>query len=198
MAKVVECITEELKAFIEAQPVFFVASAPLSGDGHVNLSPKGLDTFRILSPDRVAYLDLTGSGNETAAHLLENGRITFMFCAFTGSCRILRLYGRAEVVLPATDAWAELIDVFPTYPGIRQIITARISRVQTSCGYAVPLMEYRGQRDTLVRWAEAKGSELPRYRAEKNSSSIDGLRAPQGENPLSHAEGPLAAAEPSS
>jgi hypothetical protein len=178
MGKVVECITAELKAFIEAQQVFFVASAPLSEDGHVNLSPKGLDCLRVLSPDRVAYLDLTGSGNETAAHALENGRITFMFCAFTGPPRILRLYGRAEVVLPDTESWAKLIGCFPAYPGIRQIVTATISRVQTSCGYAVPLMEYRQQRDTLVRWADAKGADLPRYRAEKNSRSIDGLPAP--------------------
>jgi hypothetical protein len=187
MAKVIPCITAELKAFIEAQPVFFVASAPLSGDGHVNLSPKGLDCLRILSPDSVAYLDLTGSGNETAAHLEENGRITFMFCAFAGPPRILRLYGRGEVVLPGSDGWAELAGLFPTYPGIRQVVTATISRVQTSCGYAVPLMEYRQQRDTLVRWAEAKGDQLPQYRDQKNSRSIDGLPAPRAEAPLPQA-----------
>ena len=184
MGKVVECITAELKAFIEAQPVFFVASAPLSGDGHVNLSPKGLDCLRILSPHRVAYLDLTGSGNETAAHVWENGRITLMFCAFAGPPRILRLYGHGEVVLPGTDAWAGLIGLFPTYPGTRQIITVTISRVQTSCGFAVPLMEYRQQRDTLVRWAEAKGDELPRYRDQKNARSMDGLPAPRADAPL--------------
>ena len=178
MAKVVECITPELKAFIEAQHVFFVASAPRSGQGHVNLSPKGLDCLRVLSPSRVAYLDLTGSGNETAAHLHENGRITFMFCAFAGAPRILRLYGTGEVVLPGMAEWAELSDRFPVYPGIRQIITAEISRVQTSCGFAVPLMEYTQQRDTLPRWAEAKGDDLPRYRQEKNAASIDGLPAP--------------------
>lgn len=182
MAKVVECITPELKAFIEAQHVFFVASAPLCEEGHVNLSPKGLDCLRVLSPSRVAYLDLTGSGNETAAHLHENGRITFMFCAFAGAPRILRLYGTGQVVLPGMPQWGQLIGQFPVYPGIRQIITAEISRVQTSCGFAVPLMDYTKQRDTLPRWAEAKGEDLPRYRQEKNTTSIDGLPAP----PLPH------------
>lgn len=178
MGKVVECITAELQAFIEAQPLFFVATAPLSPSGHVNLSPKGLDCFRVLSPSRVAYLDLTGSGNETAAHLHENARITFMFCAFEGPPRILRLYGTGEVVLPGQGEWAGLAARFPEYPGVRQIIVADVERVQTSCGFAVPLMEYAGQRDTLLRWAEAKGDGLHRYRQEKNSRSIDGLPAP--------------------
>jgi pyridoxamine 5'-phosphate oxidase-like protein len=178
MGKVLECITPDLKAFIEAQPLFFVATAPLSGHGHVNLSPKGLDSLRVLSSSRIAYLDLTGSGNETAAHLQENGRITLMFCAFTGAPRVLRLHGTGEVVLPGSPEWAELIGEFPAYPGVRQIIAARISRVATSCGYAVPLMDYAGQRDTLLRWAEAKGETLPLYRQEKNATSIDGLPAP--------------------
>src|SRR5829696_6870276 len=150
MAKILDAITPELASFIEEQTMFFVGTAPLSPSGHVNLSPKGLDTLRILAPDRVAYLDLTGSGNETAAHLRENGRITFMFCAFTGAPRILRLYGTGRVVLPETPQWAELLRRFPVYPGARQIITAEISRVQTSCGFAVPLMEYVQQRDTLL------------------------------------------------
>ena len=178
MGKVLPAITPELKAFIEAQPLFFVASAPLAPGGHVNLSPRGLDSFRVLSPTRVAYLDLTGSGNETAAHLTENGRITFMFCAFSGAPRILRLYGHGEVILPAAPRWSELDGLFPFHPGIRQIITADISRVQTSCGYGVPLMDVAGQRDTLLRWAEAKGDTLPAYRQEKNARSIDGLPAP--------------------
>ena len=179
MGKVLDCITPELTAFIEAQPLFFVATAPLSGDGHVNLSPKGLDCLRVLSPSRVAYLDLTGSGNETAAHVAENGRITFMFCAFTGSPRILRLYGTGVVVLPPSARWADLVSRFPAYPGVRQIIAAEITRVQTSCGYAVPLMDYVRQRDTLLRWADAKAEVLPGYRQEKNARSIDGLPAPQ-------------------
>jgi hypothetical protein len=183
MGKVVECITEELQAFIEAQPLFFVATAPLSPAGHVNLSPKGLDCFRVLSRSRIAYLDLTGSGNETAAHLQENARITFMFCAFEGPPRILRLYGIGGLVLPGQTQWAELAALFPEYPGVRQIVVADVERVQTSCGFAVPLMEYVGQRDTLLRWAEARGDDLRRYRQEKNARSMDGLPTPHAGAP---------------
>jgi hypothetical protein len=179
MAKQYDAITDELRAWIEAQHMFFVASAPLSAEGHVNVSPKGLDTFRILGPRRVAYLDLTGSGNETSAHLQENGRITFMFCAFAGPPRILRLYGRGRVALPGSPLWAELRPLFPDLPGARQIIAAAIHRVQTSCGFAVPNYTYRGQRDTLIRWAENRGEVgLEAYRREKNALSLDGLPAP--------------------
>jgi hypothetical protein len=179
MAKVFDAITDELRAFICAQPLFFVATAPLTAAGHVNLSPKGLDCLRILSPHRAAYLDLTGSGNETSAHLHENGRITFMFCAFSGQPRILRLYGRGWTILPATAEWAQLRPLFPDHPGARQIIAAEITRVQTSCGFAVPLMEYTAQRDTLIRWAEVRDdSALDAYRQEKNRHSIDGLPTP--------------------
>lgn len=181
MGRVVDSITAELRSFIEEQPLFFVASAPLADRGHVNLSPKGLDCLRVLGPHEVAYLDLTGSGNETAAHVAENGRITFMFCAFAGPPRILRLYGRGRVVAPDAEGWDELRSLFPEYPGVRQIVAARITRVQTSCGFAVPRMELVGQRDTLLRWAEAKGDALPAYRAEKNARSIDGLPAPLAE-----------------
>ena len=135
MATQYDQITPTLQSFIKAQPLFFVATAPLSEQGHVNLSPKGYDTFCILSSKQVAYLDLTGSGNETSAHLAENGRITFMFCAFGGAPQILRLYGKGETVLPGTEQWDELLAHFPTYPGIRQIIIASIHLVQTSCGY---------------------------------------------------------------
>lgn len=178
MGKVFERITPELQAFIEEQPLFFVASAPLSAEGHVNVSPKGLDTLRLLGPDRVAYLDLTGSGNETAAHLSENGRITFMFCAFRGTPRILRLYGTGSVVLPGTSAWEELSGKFVMLPGARQLIVAEIDRVQTSCGYAVPLMEFVRERDTLLQWAEKRRGRLHAYRSEVNAKSIDGLPAP--------------------
>jgi hypothetical protein len=174
-------ITDELRGFIERQPLFFVASAPLAADGRVNISPKGLDTFAVLSPTRVAYLDLTGSGNETAAHLLENGRITFMFCSFSGPPRILRLYGRGRACQPDTPAWPQLRGHFTDVPGVRQIIVADIDRVQTSCGFGVPLMEPVGQRDTLPRWAEAKGAGLAAYRAEHNRYSIDGLPTPLAE-----------------
>jgi hypothetical protein len=179
MAKLYDTITDELAAFIHAQPLFFVASAPLDPHGHVNLSPKGLDCFHILAPQQVAYLDLTGSGNETSAHLAENGRITFMFCAFAGPPRILRLYGQGRVVLPHTPAWKNLVAHFPDYPGMRQIIVAEITRVQTSCGFGVPLMDYVGQRDTATRWAAAKGEDgIAAYQREKNMISIDGLRTP--------------------
>jgi hypothetical protein len=178
MARVHDSITPELRAFIEAQPLFFVASAPLAADGHVNLSPKGLDSFRVLDPHRVAYLDLTGSGNETAAHLHENGRITLMFCAFEGPPRILRLFGTGRVVLPADAEWDALAARFPEYPGVRQVVVADVHRVQTSCGFGVPRMEPLTQRDQLLRWAEAKGDALPAYRRENNARSIDGLAAP--------------------
>lgn len=182
MAKLYDQITEELAAFIAAQPLFFVASAPLDAAGHVNLSPKGLDCLRVLAPQRVAYVDLTGSGNETSAHLAENGRITLMFCAFAGPPRILRLYGQGRTVLPETADWQELAPLFPAYPGARQIIVAEISRVQTSCGFAVPLMDYRGQRDTLIRWAEAKDEAgITAYQQQKNAVSIDGLPTPLGD-----------------
>jgi hypothetical protein len=179
LGKIYDGITEELRQFIEEQPMFFVASAPLGGQGHVNLSPKGLDCFRIFDAHHVGYLDLTGSGNETTAHVTENGRITFMFCSFTRAPRILRLYGRGELALPGTEAWEALQGYFPTYPGTRQIIHATVHRVQSSCGFGVPLMEYGGQRDTMIRAAEAKGEDvLVAYRREKNHYSIDGLEAP--------------------
>ncbi len=181
MAKIHDTLDEDLITFIHNQPLFFVASAPLTADGHVNLSPKGLDCLRVLSPTQVAYLDMTGSGNETAAHLAENGRMTLMFCAFQGRPLILRLYGQGRVVLPGDAAWDVLVQRFPSLPGIRQIIIADIDRVQTSCGFGVPLMEPVGQRDTLLRFADAKGEAgMREYRALYNAQSIDGLPAPQG------------------
>ncbi len=166
-------------AFIAAQPMYFVATAPLAGDGHVNLSPKGLDTFRVLGPTEVAYLDLTGSGNETAAHVYENGRVTILFCAFAGQPKILRLYGRGRVNLPGDERWAELRSLFPDLPGIRQVFTIELDRVQYSCGFGVPLLERQRDRDNLPRWAENKGEAgLAQYRETKNARSIDGLPAP--------------------
>ena len=179
MARLYDEMTPELQDFIRAQPLFFVATAPLQADGHVNLSPKGYDTLRILSARQVAYLDLTGSGNETSAHLAENGRITFMFCAFAGAPQIVRLYGTGETILPGMSRWDELLAQFPTYPGTRQIIVAAIHRVQTSCGFGVPRMKALQQRDTLVRWATAKGEDgLTAYRGTKNGESLDGLPTP--------------------
>lgn len=178
MGKVLPHITDGLRGFIERQHLFFVATAPLAR-GHVNVSPKGMDSFRVLGPTTVAYLDNVESGNETAAHVLENGRITVMFCAFEGSPLIVRLYGAGRAVLPADAGWAALARHFPTRPGIRQIIVAELDRVQTSCGEAVPFYTYEGQRDQLVRWAAAKGPDaMEAYQREKNVRSIDGLPTP--------------------
>lgn len=179
MAKVFDCITPELQKFIAEQQIFFVATAPLDAAGHVNVSPKGLDSFQVLSSYQVAYLDLTGSGNETSAHLLENGRITLMFCAFQGAPLILRLYGRGRVVLPNHPEWHVLFPRFKPLLGTRQIVVVDIDRVQTSCGSGVPLYEYEGQRPTLKTWASQKGSQgLREYHQKKNRVSIDGLPTP--------------------
>lgn len=176
MAKVHDEITPELQAFITHQHMFFVGSAPLSGDGHVNLSPKGLDCFRVLSPLRVGYMDLIGSGNETSAHLLENGRITLMFCAFDGPPNILRLYGTGHTVLPGQPEWDELSPRFSVYPSTRQLIVVDITRVQTSCGFGVPLYDYTGERDMHFKWAEKTGPQgLIDYQQRKNVTSIDAL-----------------------
>jgi hypothetical protein len=175
MGRVLDAITDELAAFIAAQRVFFVATAPTDG-GHVNLSPKGLDTFTVLDANTVAYLDLTGSGVETIAHLRENGRITIMFCAFDGKPNIVRLYGRGEVLpidAPEGDA---LLAHFGEYPGARSVIRVRVDRVSTSCGYGVPLLSYEGERDELMAFADRRGPEgLVEYRGAKNAVSIDGL-----------------------
>lgn len=179
MAKVFDAITEPLQQFITAQHLFFVATAPLNPEGHVNLSPKGLDSFRLLSPNRVAYLDLTGSGNETSAHLQENGRITFMFCAFQGAPMILRLYGQGRTVLDTSPEWDMLFPLFPPLPGTRQIIVAEIDRVQTSCGTGVPFYAYQHDRDDIVTWANKKGEQgLHDYWQQKNLISIDGISTP--------------------
>ncbi len=179
MAKVRPEIDTELAEWIAEQPLFFTASAPLNADGHVNLSPRGLNTFRVLGPREVAYLDLTGSGNETAAHLAENGRLTIMFCAFAGRPRILRLYGKGSVVHPGDPDWLRLRPHFPDLPGVRQIIRLPVERIQTSCGFGVPLLELVGQRQELPAWAERKGPEgIAEYQQQRNSMSIDGLPAP--------------------
>ncbi|MBI1356959.1 MAG: pyridoxamine 5'-phosphate oxidase family protein [Acidobacteria bacterium] len=179
MAKLHESVTPEFREWIAAQKLFFVASAPLGAEGHVNVSPKGHDCLRVLDERTVAYLDLTGSGNETSAHIAENGRITLMWCAFEGPPRILRLYGRGEVVLPGSQRWAELSPLFEMLPGARQIVVNHVERVQTSCGFAVPLLEYREERPTLQRFALSKGEDgMVEYRREKNQASIDGLPTP--------------------
>jgi hypothetical protein len=183
MAKVHNSITPELQQFIRDQHLFFVATAPLSAEGHVNLSPKGHDCLRVLSDHQVAYLDMTGSGNETSAHIRENGRITLIWCAFEGPPSILRLYGQGRTVLPADPEWDGLIAQFPTFNSSRQIIMVEVERVQTSCGYAVPLYDYQGERDVLDRYWDAKGVDggLEAYQREKNTQSIDCLPTPLGE-----------------
>lgn len=169
-------IASELAEWIRRQHVFFVATAPLSADGLINCSPKGMDTLRILGPDEVAYLDLTGSGVETIAHSRENGRIVLMFCAFEGAPQVVRLHGTSRVLEAGTLEYAALAGLFPAYPGRRAIIHATIRRVSTSCGYSLPRFEYVGDRDTLVRWSESKGpAGLAKYRREKNAHSVDGL-----------------------
>jgi hypothetical protein len=176
MGKVNGGIDDRLAEFIGRQRVFFVGTAPSDPEGHLNISPKGLDTFRILGPNAVAYLDLTGSGIETVAHLRENRRITMMFCAFDGPPLIVRLYGRGRVVEPGDLDWNGLIAHFPEHPGARSVVVVELERTADSCGFAVPLYAYRGERTQLRDWAGRKGPEgLERYRAEKNQKSIDGL-----------------------
>ncbi len=177
MGKVFSEITDSMRKFVGKQHMFFVATAPLEG-GRVNVSPKGLDTFVIDGPNKVAYLDLTGSGAETIAHLRENGRITLMFCAFEGLPNIVRFYGKGRVLLPGGDGFAELEARFPGHLGTRSIIVVDVDRTSTSCGYGVPIMEFTADRPTLDDWAEAKkDGEIAAYWAEKNKTSIDGLPA---------------------
>ena len=177
-------IDGELAALLSAQHVFFVATAPLDADGHVNLSPKGLDSFRVVDPYTVAYLDLTGSGIETVAHLCENGRIVFCFCAFEGPPRIVRLHGRGEVLEPSAPDFAKLRPLFPAFDGVRSIIRVEVQRIADSCGYGVPLMQYEGDRRQLIAWTEKKGPEgVAGYQATRNRRSLDGLPGlkPRGE-----------------
>jgi hypothetical protein len=176
MGKLHESIKPAHKEFIENQHLFFVATAPLSANGRVNLSPKGLDCFRVLSENRVAYMDLISSGNETSAHTLENGRITIMFCSFEGSPNILRLYGRGFTILPDTPEWNEYSPHFTIFPSTRQIIMVEVDLVQTSCGFGVPLFDYVGERDIHFEWAEKKGADgLYEYVQKNNLKSLDGL-----------------------
>ena len=176
--KLHDAIDGRLRSFIEAQHVFFVATAPLAADGHVNVSPKGLDTFRVLGEHEVVYLDLTGSGSETVAHLRENGRVTIMFCAFEGPPNIVRLHGTGRYVSLDDDGFDSYRRLFPDHPGARGVVVVDVHRVSDSCGYAVPLMSHDGDRDLLTRWADNRGDDgLVAYRATKNAASIDGLPA---------------------
>lgn len=175
MAKFTDALTAAHLAFIAEQKIYFVASAPRAG--RINLSPKGMDTFRVLSTTRVGYLDVTGSGNETAAHLLENGRVTLMMCSFATSPLIFRIYGRGRTVQPGDADWTQLRPLFgPPLAGERQLALTEIESIQTSCGFGVPFFNYIGERPTLLDYAEQKGpSGMAAYRAQKNQRSIDGL-----------------------
>lgn len=176
MGKIHEAITPQLSDWIKKQKLFFVSTAPLSGAGLINNSPKGLDSFRILDEHSVAYLDLVGSGIETIAHLKENQRITIMFCAFDGPPKILRLYGKGEVFEVGTAGFDNLKHHFPTYTNARSIIKINVHRIQDACGYAVPVMEFKEDRDVLDKWAANKGKTgIHTYIKERNSTSIDGL-----------------------
>jgi hypothetical protein len=177
MAKTYDEIDGTLRTFIERQKMFFVATAPLAPDGHINLSPKGLaGTFAILDERTIGYLDLTGSGVETIAHLRENGRICVMFCAFEGPPRIVRVHGTGDVVEPHDEEFASLNAHFDGYPGVRSIIRVRANRISDSCGYGVPLYDYEGERDQLQRWADRKGEDgIAQYQRDNNTESLDGL-----------------------
>jgi hypothetical protein len=186
MARTYDAIDDGLSTWIARQPMFFVGSAPLAGDGHVNLSPKGpAGTLRVLGPNEIAYLDLTGSGAETVAHLRENGRIVVMLCAFEGPPRIVRLHGRGEAILPDDPRFSELEPLFESPvvdPAERAIIRVDVTRVGTSCGYGVPLMAYEGERPHTAAWTDKRlrvhgPTALDDYRAEHNARSIDGLPA---------------------
>lgn len=167
-------LDDKLTKFISEQKMFFTASAPTSG--RINLSPKGIDSFRVLDNKTVGYMDLTGSGNETAAHLYENGRLTVMFCSFTEKPLILRLYGRGEVVKNSSEKWNALENLFEHYFGERQIILLNVESVQTSCGFGVPVYELIEERKTLIDWAQGKDEEkIEAYWRQKNLTSIDGL-----------------------
>ncbi|MCF0070056.1 pyridoxamine 5'-phosphate oxidase family protein [Dyadobacter sp. CY261] len=174
MAKQLDHITDDLQAFIQAQKIFFVATAAETGT--VNLSPKGMDSFRILGPNRVMWLNVTGSGNETAAHLLHNDRITIMFCAFEGKPLILRLYGHGKTYHSGSAEWSEYYPLFAPLEGARQLIDIQVNLVQSSCGMAVPFMDYNREREDLAIWARKQSPDgIQNYWARKNMVSIDGF-----------------------
>jgi hypothetical protein len=177
MGKLYAAIDEKLKDWLSAQKVFFVATAPLSREGHVNCSPKDGESFRVIDEQTVVYLDLTGSGVETIAHVKENERIVLMFCAFSGGPKIVRLHGNGEIIEPRHPAFQELRSMFSSAVGIRSFIKVHLNRISDSCGYGVPLYEFRGHRNQLEAWAEHKGEEsLGEYRLKHNSKSIDQLQ----------------------
>ena len=177
MGKIHETIDSKLASFIKRQKLYFVATAPGGRDGHVNCSPKGMDSFRVLGPTTVAYLDLTGSGVETIAHVRDNGRICIMFVAFDGPPNIVRLHGRAEAITPDDPAFESLATGFPERIGTRAIIRVNVDRIADSCGYGVPLYDYVGERPSYANWEAAKSrDDVLEYQANRNAESIDGLK----------------------
>jgi len=174
MAKQFDQIQNVHQSFIEQQKVFFVGTA--GAEGKVNVSPKGMDSFRVVGPNRVIWLSVTGSGNESAAHVAENGRMTVMFCSFEGAPQILRLYGKAKTIYPRHEKWNELSAEFPDIPGARQIFDLSVDLVQTSCGMSVPQYDYKSDRTALNEWAKKKGPDgIADYWNQKNRASIDGM-----------------------
>lgn len=173
MAKLLEAISADLQRFIERQHIFFVGTA--MAEGRVNVSPKGMDTFKVMGPNRVVWLNLTGSGNETATHILRNDRMTIMFCSFDKKPLILRLYGNARIYHEQDQSYLDLITEFPEFLGARQIIDMTVDLVQTSCGYAVPKMDFKEERSQLDAWALNRGKDRIRdYWQEFNTVSLDG------------------------
>lgn len=178
MGKLFPVITDEISDWIQKQKIFFVATAPLAVEGHVNCSPKGMDSFRIINNVTVAYRDLTGSGAETIAHIRENKRIVIMFCAFNGPPKIYRFYGEGEVVVAGNEMFNKLNNLFEPALGVRSFIVVHVNRITDSCGYGVPLYSYEGDRDIIEKWSKAKGENgVKAYWVEKNKTSIDGLPA---------------------
>lgn len=176
MGKIFDSIDDKLKAWIEQQPMWFVATAPLDAAGHVNISPRGHDSFSVLDAHRVGWVDYTGSGVETIAHLRENGRVCLMFNSFDSRPRIVRLHGHGTVSLPGEPAFEEVTALHPDHPSTRAVITVEVTRISDSCGWGVPIMEKTGERDLLRLQAEKKGiAGMVEYRAERNAQSIDGL-----------------------
>ena len=176
MGKLYDRIDDRLRAFAERQRIFFVSTAPLAADGHVNCSPKGHDTLRVVDPTTVAYLDYVGSGVETIAHLRENGRIVVMLCAFDGPPLIVRFHGTGRVVEPEDAGFAELLARFAPTAAVRSIIVVDVERISDSCGHGVPLMRYEKDRTQMTAWAERLGEErMEEYKREKNGTSLDGL-----------------------
>jgi hypothetical protein len=173
MAEFFDALSDKHVAFVERQPVFFIATAAV--DARVNLSPKGMDCFRVLSPTRVAYLDVQGSGNETNAHLIADGRITIMFCAFDNPALILRLYGHGRPVLPQDADWSDVASDFALLPGTRQIFVIEVDQVQTSCGWGVPHMIFDHERDTLSKYHRQYGEDVRQAKYAVRLKSIDGL-----------------------